>query len=77
MFSTIAPAAADKLELRRRRAPNNLRVYGVGGRADIDLTRVERFTLKGRSFENMEFIVGGNLPGPGAVGLWAKLPRQL
>lgn len=69
MFSTIAPAAADKLGLRRRRAPDNLRVYGIGGRADIDLTRVERFTLKDSTFENVEFIVEGSLPGPGAVGL--------
>ncbi len=69
MFSTIAPAAADGLGLRRRRAPDNLRVYGVGGRADIDLTRVERFTLKRTTFENVEFIVGGSRPGSGAVGL--------
>ena len=69
MFSTIAPAAADQLGLRRRRAPDNLRVYGVGGRADIDLTRVERFTLKGTTFENVEFIVSGSRPGRSAVGL--------
>ncbi|HVE88535.1 MAG TPA: tetratricopeptide repeat protein [Burkholderiaceae bacterium] len=69
MFSTIAPAAADGLGLRRRRAPDNLRVYGVGGRADIDLTRVERFTLKRTTFENIEFIVGGSRPGSSGVGL--------
>jgi tetratricopeptide (TPR) repeat protein/predicted aspartyl protease len=68
-YSMIAPAAAERLKLPLRRGPDSLRVYGVGGRTESQVTRVERFTLKRTVFNNVEFIVAGNLPGGGAVGL--------
>ena len=69
VYSMIAPAAAERLQLPYRRAPDGLRIYGVGGRADIHVTRIERFTLRKTTFNNVEFIVGGNLPGRDTVGL--------
>src|SRR5882672_1708279 len=56
VYSMIAPAAAQRLQLPYRRAPDQLRVYGVGGRADVHVTRVERFTLRNTTFNNVEFI---------------------
>jgi tetratricopeptide (TPR) repeat protein/predicted aspartyl protease len=68
-YSMITPAAAEQLKLTRRRAPAGLRVQGVGGRTDIYLVRVEKFGLKKSSIPNVEFIVGGNENGAGAIGL--------
>src|SRR5579863_10530371 len=68
-YSFISPAAAEQLKLPHRRAPEGFRVEGVGGRADVFVTRVEKFALKKSSIPNVEFIVGGNVLGAGAIGL--------
>jgi tetratricopeptide (TPR) repeat protein len=68
-YSMITEAAAEQLKLRLRRAPDWLRVEGIAGRAEVLTTRVERLTLKKTVIPNVEFIVGGNEPGAGAVGL--------
>jgi tetratricopeptide (TPR) repeat protein len=68
-YSMITPAAAEQFKLPHERAPERLRVEGVGGRADIYLTRVEKFTLTNTVFPRVQFIVGGNELGSNAVGL--------
>jgi tetratricopeptide (TPR) repeat protein/predicted aspartyl protease len=68
-YSMITAAAAEQFKLKRRRVPGGARVRGVGGRADVQLTRVERFTLKKTVFSDIEFLVEGNELGAGAVGL--------
>jgi tetratricopeptide (TPR) repeat protein/predicted aspartyl protease len=68
-YSFITPSAAEQFKLQRRRAPEGLRVEGVGGRTDIYVVRVEKFGLKKSSVPNVEFIVGGNEIGAGAIGV--------
>jgi tetratricopeptide (TPR) repeat protein/predicted aspartyl protease len=68
-FSMITPAAAEQLKLRLRPAPDWLRIEGITGRADVSVTRVDHLTLKKTAIPNVEFIVGGNELGAGAVGL--------
>ena len=68
MFSMISTAAAEQLQLPRVRGPE-LRMYGIGGRADVHVARVERLTIKNSVFSNVHFMVGGALLGPNVVGL--------
>jgi len=62
MYSMIAPAAADRLQLPRRPAPNGLRMYSLGGGTDVHVTRVERFTLRKTTFNKVEYS--------GPVAIW-------
>lgn len=71
-FSMLVPAAADELHLRRHRAPEGLRVEGIGGYARPDLVRVERFVLKNTVLPNVDFLVAGNSFASGAVGLLGR-----
>lgn len=68
-YSMISEATLDQLKLVRRRAPDYLRVDGVGGRAQVYVTRVARFRLKKTEFQDVEFLVQGNEFGPFAQGL--------
>jgi tetratricopeptide (TPR) repeat protein len=68
-FSFITPAAAEQFKLPHRRAPKDLRVEGIGGRADIYVTSVKEFRLTKTVFPNVDFIVGLNEPGANAVGV--------
>jgi tetratricopeptide (TPR) repeat protein/predicted aspartyl protease len=68
-YSLITPAAAEQFKLNPHRAPEWLRVEGIGGRAEAHVVRVERFELKNTVFPNVEFIVSGSEPGANAIGL--------
>jgi hypothetical protein len=45
VYSMMAAAAAERLRLPSRAVPRGLEIYGVGGRADVEVARVERFRL--------------------------------
>ena len=68
-FSDISEAAAARLHLTLRRAPDGFWVEGVGGGQRPNVVRVENFTLKKSSIPNVEFIVLPNDDDSGAVGL--------
>ena len=44
-FSTLSSAAAQEFDLHTMPAPFGFTLEGVGGKADVSLTRVKRFTL--------------------------------
>ncbi len=68
-YSIISQNAATEFDLPTHRAQEGLSVYGVNGRAEISIARVSDFTLKGKKFPHLEFIVGGSEIGLGAIGL--------
>jgi tetratricopeptide (TPR) repeat protein/predicted aspartyl protease len=68
-YSMISPAAATEFSLKTYPAPYGLRVTGMGGQADVTVTRVKTFTLAGVPIPNIEFLVGGSEVGSGSVGV--------
>ena len=71
-FSFLTEAAAAELQLPLTYLPNGLQVYGVAGRVDVRATRVEQLQLPGGEIPSVEFMVGGNEPGRGAMGLMGR-----
>ena len=69
-FSSMTEAAAAQLNLKSRRT--ELGVWGVTGRADFKVTRVERLGVQGAEINGVEFLVGGNEPGAGTMGLLGR-----
>ncbi|HMN45747.1 MAG TPA: tetratricopeptide repeat protein [Povalibacter sp.] len=63
-FSMLTPDAAEKHGLKLGSLPPNIRVLGTGGVERMQLTKVQKFSLAGyaggRTFENVDFLVGGN-----------------
>ena len=68
-YSMLTPAAAAELKLRRDRAPNNLNIEGVGGRADASVATVRELIVFNVQIPHAEFIVAGGEPGQNTVGL--------
>jgi tetratricopeptide (TPR) repeat protein/predicted aspartyl protease len=65
-YSTISGATAAQYGLKLSPAPFGLRLKGVGGYADVQLTTVKDFGLIGVTIHNIEFLVGGSEVGGGA-----------
>jgi len=68
-YSMLTEAAAQQLNLHVESLPNGLRVHGLAGEIDARMTTVERLHLLDGDMPDVEFIVGGNDPGAGAMGL--------
>ena len=68
-YSVITPASAEQYRLKLHRAPFNLRLEGVGGRAEASAAYVEELTLADQTVRHIEFLVGGSALGGDAVGL--------
>lgn len=70
-YSTLSPAAASQLQLKTYPAPFGLRVSGINGDTEVEVTKVKTFGIAGAEVPNLEFLVGGgSLDGPmGVVGL--------
>jgi tetratricopeptide (TPR) repeat protein/predicted aspartyl protease len=68
-YSALTPAAAAQYKLHLSAAPFGFGVSGVGGEAQVWLTRVETFTILNVAVPHVEFLVAGNDLGRGAVGL--------
>ena len=66
-YSMLTPTAAEELRLRVEPARGYL--VGVGGTARAGITTAKVFTIFKVDVHNVEFLVGGNDLGLGAVGL--------
>ncbi len=64
-FSILSRESAQKLQLREGPTPDGLIISGVGGAERMGLTKVKEFSLAGfvggYSFNNVDFLVSGNL----------------
>ncbi|MGH8227231.1 MAG: aspartyl protease family protein [Steroidobacteraceae bacterium] len=76
-FSTITPAGASRYRLRLKPAPYGLRVSGVGGSSDAQVTSVGVFTLGAATLHNLQFIVAGGEVGVEAAGVLGQNILQL
>jgi tetratricopeptide (TPR) repeat protein len=70
-FSILTDAAAAQLSLRKRWL-KGMRVEGLTGEMDADLTTVDKLQLLGGDVPDVHFIVGGNEPGAGTMGLMGR-----
>lgn len=70
-YSMLTDAAAAQLELRLR-PMDRLRVEGVTGRVDAHVTTVDKLQLLGGDIPKVYFVVGGNEPGAGTMGLMGR-----
>ena len=69
-YSMLSPAAAAEFKLPKRSAPFGAYVRGVGGGGTTpEIATVQSFTLANYALPKVEFLVGGNELGAGAVGL--------
>jgi tetratricopeptide (TPR) repeat protein len=68
-YSMISSASAAEYKLKTYPGPFGLRVTGVNGSTDVQLTKVKEFTIVGANLKNVEFLVGGSEVGLGAVGV--------
>lgn len=72
-FSMLTEAAAEQLHLPTRHAPFGYIVEGAAGDIDIRLAKVPHVRLLGGELSApIEFIVGGNDPGSGTMGLLGR-----
>jgi clan AA aspartic protease (TIGR02281 family) len=67
-FNTMSSANASSLGLRLFPAPFGLRIGGVGGSADAQVTHVKEFGILNATLKNIDFIVGGTDTGYGLLG---------
>ena len=71
-FSMLTESAASQLHLKLGPMPFGTGVTGLAGKVQAHTTRVEHLKLAGIDLPDMEFIVGGNEPGSGAMGLMGR-----
>lgn len=67
-FSLITPASAAAFDLKTRASPFRITIAGIGGTSSALVTTVKDFMLADIPLTNVDFIVGGNDPGSGAIG---------
>ncbi len=70
-FSFLTDAAAAQLQLTVKRN-SALRVEGLTGRVDTRATTVDKVKLFNGEIEHVDFVVGGNEPGGGTMGLMGR-----
>ena len=70
-FSILTEAAATQLNLRLRQL-RGMRVQGITGEMDARVTTVEKLGLLKGDVADVEFVVGGNEPGAGTMGLMGR-----
>jgi len=66
-FSNLSHATAAQFGLELRPLPPNLRIQGIGGMVDAQMTTVHDFRVGGVTFPSMDFTVGGT--DMGQIGL--------
>jgi len=71
-FSFLTPALAQQLKLRVGAHPWGMRIEGWTGEVDAGLTNVKEMELVGGKLPDMDFIVGGNEPGAGTMGILGR-----
>ena len=70
-FSFLTDAAAEQLKLPATRNWG-LRVEGITGSVDARVTKVDKLQLFKGDIAGVEFVVGGNEPGAGTMGLMGR-----
>jgi tetratricopeptide (TPR) repeat protein len=70
-YSMLTDAAAEQLALRLKRN-SSIRVFGVSGSVEAKTTTVEKLQFLKGEWHGVEFIVGGNEPGAGTMGLMGR-----
>lgn len=69
-FSVLTRASAEQLGLRLDRLPDGIRIEGLAGNmVNPRKTRVKTVQLQGAELHDIEFLVGGNDSGLGAMGI--------
>jgi tetratricopeptide (TPR) repeat protein len=68
-FSLIEPAAVQEFQLKLDPSFWGLYVRGIGGAEHAEVARAKTFTIIGKTFENVDFVVAGTGFGGGSVGL--------
>jgi tetratricopeptide (TPR) repeat protein len=68
-YSMMSSATAAEYNLRTQRVPFGLKIIGVGGSQDAQVTRVKEFRLVGVPIKDIEFLVGGSELDADIVGL--------
>jgi len=71
-FSFLTDAAAAQLKLRLYPLPYGMEVQGLTGRIDAHSTTVKRLGLLKGELPDVDFVVGGNEPGAGSMGLLGR-----
>ncbi|WP_161974697.1 pepsin/retropepsin-like aspartic protease family protein [Piscinibacter terrae] len=71
-FSFLTDAAVEQLGLPVTRPNREIQVEGLTGRVDTRLTTVKRLRLQKGEIPDVEFVVGGNEPGSGTMGLLGR-----
>lgn len=70
--SMLTEAAAAQLKLTPGTASNNLILRGVTGQASARLAKVDKLSWAGGELLNVDFLVGGNEMGGGAMGMLSR-----
>ena len=71
-FSMLTEGAAMQLKLPVHELPDGLEVRGLVGKVDAKATTVDHLRLQKGDIPNVDFIVGGNEPGAGAMGMLGR-----
>ena len=71
-FSMLTDAAAAQFKLRLRPLPYGMEIQGLAGRVDAHVTTVDHLELLKGDLPDVDFIVGGNEPGSGAMGFMGR-----
>ena len=59
-YSMISEPTAKMLKLRTEPGPFGMRIIGIGGSAEVQVTNVKEFQIIGVTIKNVEFLVGGS-----------------
>jgi tetratricopeptide (TPR) repeat protein/predicted aspartyl protease len=70
-YSMLTEAAAMRLNLPKRHL-TGVRIEGITGQVDAYLTTVEKLQLLKGDIPRVDFVVGGNEPGAGTMGLLGR-----
>ena len=71
-FSMLTDAAAAQLNLKVVPLPNRMHVEGLTGQVDARMTTVSHLQLLKGELKDIQFVVGGNEPGAGAMGMLGR-----
>ena len=71
-FSMLTEAAASQLNLKVVPLPPRMTVNGLTGRISARMTTIPRLQLLKGDMPDVDFVVGGNEPGAGAMGMLGR-----
>ncbi|MGN6268929.1 MAG: retropepsin-like aspartic protease [Sphingomonas sp.] len=66
-FSSLSPATASRYGFSRHAAPRGLRVTGIGGDVETEVTTIKELKLDRLTLHKVDFLVGGSDFGPAGL----------